>query len=65
MKQLLYTAILIIVMFLLIGKSTSGKETKKTQGYDIIIVDKCQYIQFHNGLSLSFVHKGNCSNHKQ
>ena len=57
--------IIIFVFCLIFGiqkcsDSNSDIQDKSGDGYNVVIVDSCEYIRHHEGYSGYMAHKGNC-----
>lgn len=62
-KAFAFTCVLLVaVIFCGCGNSHQTKEERNWQGFEVIVVDSCEYInQFEGGHSgYRFTHKGNC-----
>lgn len=57
MKKLLLLALLAMIM---VGCEKKGYKDGNIDGFDIIIVDSCEYIYTSVGYSGVMAHKGNC-----
>jgi hypothetical protein len=58
MKKLL----LILVCIVFAGCKPNVPSTNSGKGYDILMIDNCQYIKIHRASQGYMAHKGNCTN---
>lgn len=64
MKNIFF--VLGLLLFLTSCSTNVGDVNREGDGYKIVVIDQCEYIQVNDGLGntrvYSLTHKGNCSN---
>lgn len=53
-----------MLAILIMGCEPNSKEFENTSIYypKIVVIDSCEYIQYHGYYSIHIIHKGNCNN---